>query len=109
MTRQMHENSAALDLGIVYLPLTPSIADYYQLGVNSGALVTQVTKGSLVDQAGIEVGDVILSFNGVEIGETTPLLGMLRSCPVGHGITMTVWSHGDIQQLTIIHAEPPLP
>ncbi len=103
MTRQMGENSSALDLGIVYLSLTPSIADYYQLSVNSGALVTQVTKGSLVDQAGIKAGDIILSFNGVEIGETSPLLGILRSCPMGHAISMVVWSGGITREINMIH------
>ncbi len=103
MSEQMQGNSSALDHGIVYLPVTQRIADYYGLGVDSGALVTQVTKDSLVDQAGIKVGDVILSFNGVHIGEATPLLGMMRSCPMGNGIILGVWSDGNTREVTIIH------
>jgi S1-C subfamily serine protease len=103
MSDQMGENTPALELGIIYLPVNQMTAAYFDLTVNNGALVTQVVKGGLVDQAGIKAGDVIMSFNGIGIGEATPLLGMMRSCPIGHGIILGVWSDGNTREVTIIH------
>lgn len=60
------ENSAATDLGFTYLPVTPQVSAYYDLGVDSGALVTEATSNSPADKARVKVGDVILSFNGVK-------------------------------------------
>ena len=102
---QVPQNTAALDLGIVYLPVTPKIADYYELGVDSGALLTEVVKGSLVDRAGIRAGDVIISFNGIRIGEATPLLGMIRACPVGENITLEFWSDDCCRNATIVRSQ----
>lgn len=92
-----------LDMGLSYLPVTPGVSEYYGLGVNSGALVTEVVPDSIAAQAGIVVGDVILTFNGTEVGEEAPLLGAMRSCPVGNPIAMEVWRGASRQKVELIH------
>lgn len=74
------EADVAVALGITYLRVTPTLADYYQLGVDSGALVTEVTPGSLMDLASVQTGDVILSYNGTAVAEDVSLLGLMRTC-----------------------------
>lgn len=74
------EADVAVALGITYLRVTPTLADYYHLGVDSGVLVTEVTPGSLMDLASIQAGDVILSYNGTEVAEDVSLLGLMRTC-----------------------------
>jgi serine protease Do len=59
------ETSASL--GISYLPVTPELSEYYGLGVDYGALITEVTPGSPADQATLRASDVILSFNGTRL------------------------------------------
>lgn len=99
------QGTAAVErLGLIYLPLSPKIAAYYGLGVESGALVTEVVSGSLLDKAGIKKGDVILSFNGVGVGEGSPLLGMMRACPVGSLIRLEVQRGEDRQIVEIVHS-----
>jgi len=61
-------------------------------------------EGGLVDQADLKIGDVIVSFNGARIEEAAPLLGMLRSCPMGHSIMLDVWTQGNLREVTITHA-----
>jgi serine protease Do len=100
---KIRSNASVIDLGVVYLPVTANTACCYNLTVDSGALVTQVGKGSPVDLAGIKEGDVILSFNGVAVGESTPLLGMIRSCPVDNDITLGVSSNGITRQVPIVY------
>ncbi len=95
----------ATNLGLTYLPISPRVSAYYDLGVDSGALITEVTPGSSADRAGVEVGDVILSFNGVRLEEEVPLLGMMMACPAGSGMVLEVWKEKSIHVIRFVHAE----
>jgi len=85
------DSDDTLDLGITYLTVTPQVAMHYGLAVDSGALVTEVSKGSLADQVGVKTGDVITYFNGSAVGQQSPLLGMMRGCHMGRQVMMEVW------------------
>ena len=95
-------NSAATNLGFTYLPVTPRVSAYYDLGVDSGALVTEVIPESPADRAGVEVGDVILSFNGGRLEEEPPL-GMMMACYADHIIAMEVRRGKNIDIIEINH------
>jgi len=99
------EASTVMDLGVTYLPVTPKLAAYYGLGVDSGALVTEVIPGSPADQAGVRAGDVILSYNGVSLAEGAPLFGMMRACRPGDNITLEVWRGKSITLVELAHIE----
>lgn len=99
------ETEAPINLGITYLPITPGLAAYYGLGVDCGALVTEVTPGSSADKAGVEVGDVILSFNGVKLEETVPLLGLMRLCHAGSRVTMEIQRESSTRMVELFHNE----
>lgn len=61
-------------LGIVMQPLTAELAQ--QLGLDAkteGVLVAEVAPGSPAEKAGLKAGDVIVKFNGHEIGDTVEL------------------------------------
>ncbi len=89
--QQSARSGTALNLGITYLAITPTVAAYYGLGLDHGALVTAVFPGSPAALAGIKVGDVIESFNGVEIKDGGTLLGLILSCPSDNQVTVEVW------------------
>ncbi len=92
-------------LGITYLPVTQELAEYYSLGVAYGDLVTEVTRGSPADLAGLKAGDVILSFNGTRPEESTPLLGMMMTCPAGNTVTLEVWRQQQVETVQLFHRE----
>ena len=92
--RGVQKANTAVDLGITYLTLTPGISDGYGLDVDSGALVTEVVAGSTSDRAGVRVGDVIVTFNGVRLDEGESLLGMMRQCPSGIRVETVIWRAG---------------
>jgi S1-C subfamily serine protease len=92
---------ATVDMDISYLPVSKSVSSYYRLGIESGALVTEVKKGSPYDSAGIKPGDVIVSFNGIAIDDETPLFGVLRSCSDDENVTMEVWNASTTRTITI--------
>ena len=97
-------NAVTVDMGISYLPVTPGVSDYYGLGVYSGALVTEVAPDSMAARAGGVVGDVILTFNGAEGREESPLLGAMRNCPAGNVIALEVWRGQSRQKVELIHS-----
>src|SRR5262249_36149160 len=56
-------------LGVGVQPLTPEIARKLGLASTRGALVSQVKPGSPAASAGIERGDVIVAYRGVEFDD----------------------------------------
>ncbi len=54
-------------LGITLQALTPDIANFLQLPVESGIIVNDVVAGSPADQAGLQTGDVIYAIDGFPV------------------------------------------
>ncbi|MEQ8858112.1 MAG: DegQ family serine endoprotease [Pseudomonadales bacterium] len=57
-------------LGVSIQPLTPELAESFGIDRNEGILVAQVSKDSPAQRAGIEVGDVIVGFQGKPVQDT---------------------------------------
>ena len=102
---QRQPENPAVEFGLIYLPVTQYVSACYHLGVTSGALVTDITKGSLFEQAGIRNGDVIVSFNGARVEDDTPLLGMMRTWCVGQKVTLEIWNQNGTRVVEITPAE----
>ena len=66
-----------------------------------GALVADVTGGSPADKAGIQRGDVIVSFDGQPIKEMGELPFIVASTPVGKRVTVEVIRKGRKESLTV--------
>ena len=90
-------------LGITYLPVTRGLPEYYELGAEYGALITEVIPGSPADRAGLRTGDVILSFNGARPQEQASLLGMMMACPAGNTIRLEVRREAEVRMIELIH------
>ncbi len=98
-------NRTSVGLGITYLPANRTISAYYDLGVDYGALVTEVVPGSPAELAGVKAGDVIISFNGTRLDEDFPLLGMIMSCPAGDMVTLEVCRLNDTVRVEFLHLQ----
>lgn len=71
---------------------TSQVLAFY--GYPSGAVVSSVAEDSPADNAGIERGDIITEFNGVEISEYTVLNDALYDCEGGDIVSVTVYRAG---------------
>lgn len=99
------QHRTSIDLGMTYLQITPQLSAYYDIGVESGALVTEVVPDSPAERAGIREGDVIISFNGARLEKGSPLLGMMMACPAGDRVTLEVWRGNSTVIVEFLHVE----
>lgn len=77
-------------LGVSSQMVTPSIASYYDLPVNTGVLITRVMPGTPASQAGLRAGDIILKINDEPINERNPFLNVLMRHKVGERVRLLV-------------------
>lgn len=71
----------------------------------AGALVAEIQPGSAAERAGIRVGDVITSFNGREIGDSSELPPLVGATPPGTRATLGVFRDGRTLNVPITVAE----
>ncbi len=72
-----------------------------------GALVNKVTPGSSADKAGVQVGDVILSFAGHEIATSADLPPLVGSTKPGTKANLVVFRDGKDMTLPVTVGELP--
>ena len=87
-------------LGVRIQDVSDDIAESMGLEKTAGALVTDVPDGPAKD-GGILQGDVILSFDGVDVADTRSLVRMVGNSDVGKEVRMVVFREGKTQRLKI--------
>ena len=97
-------------LGVGLEDVNPIVAFWYDLAVDSGALVTIVDPGSPADEAGLEEGDVIVSLDDEEILTAQDLIERIHSREIGQEVTIVYW-RGDNKYTTsaTLTVSPPPP
>jgi serine protease Do len=96
-------------LGVGVQLMTPEIARKLGLSETHGALVSQVRPGSPAANAGIERGDVLVSFQGVEIRDLRALPRAVSATPVGTRAPVELLRGGRRLKVEVELAEPPEP
>jgi S1-C subfamily serine protease len=76
-------------LGISYLPVTPSVASYYGLPVEEGALIMTVVQGSPAAEAGLQRGMIIQRIGNTAIATSEDLAQAVSQHTVGDQVTVS--------------------
>uniref|UniRef100_UPI003564FA5D Do family serine endopeptidase n=1 Tax=Actibacterium sp. TaxID=1872125 RepID=UPI003564FA5D len=87
-------------LGVRIQDVSPDVAEAMGLDEARGALVTDVPEGPAAD-AGMQAGDVILSFDGVDVPDTRDLVRIVGNSPVGKTVRVVVFRDGKTQTLKV--------
>ncbi|WP_420029742.1 DegQ family serine endoprotease [Rhodovulum sulfidophilum] len=87
-------------LGVRIQDVTPDMAEALGLEQARGALVTDVPEGPAAE-AGMQSGDVILSFDGIEVEDTHGLVRQVGNAPVGKAVRVVVFREGKTQTLLV--------
>src|SRR5690606_31312516 len=77
-------------IGIGIQDVTPALDEALDLGIDRGALVSEVEPGSPAEAAGIEVGDVVVAVNGDPIETSTELRNAIGLMRLGETVTLTL-------------------
>ena len=78
-------------LGVRIQDVTKEIAEVEELDKPRGALVASVAENSPSEKAGIQAGDIILEFNGVEIKQMKELPAIVARTEVGKNVDVKIW------------------
>ena len=92
-------------IGVMIQKVTPDIADSLGLQASRGALVADVVKGGPAEEAGIKVGDVIVSFDGQDVKESTELPTLVAREKIGQEVPVVVMRDGKEETVSIKIAE----
>ena len=88
-------------LGVGIQEITPPLQKSLDLSSRAGALVSHVTEGSPADKAGIQRGDVIVTFDGQKVNEMHDLPMIVAGTPVGKKVSVEVVRKGDKKMLQV--------
>jgi serine protease Do len=88
-------------IGIGIQPLTKELAQSFKVDATSGAVVVAVEPGAPAEKAGVQVGDVVLEWNGKKIDDPNELPRLVAAIKPGADATMTVWRNGKRETLRL--------
>lgn len=94
-------------LGVLIQDVTRELADTFGLDHPRGALVAEVVPDSPAEAAGIQVGDVILSFNGKELLKSSELPPMVGFSKANEKATLRILRNGKTKTLVVKLGELP--
>ncbi len=89
-------------LGVGIDDVNQAMADYLGMDKPMGALVNQVSENSAAQKAGVEVGDVIVSFNGKSIKTRQSLPPVVGSVMPDTEVSLQVFRDGKVKDLTAV-------
>ena len=89
-------------LGVGIQSVTDEIAKSLGREDSSGALVTQVYENTPAERAGIEAGDIILSFGGEPVGKMQDLPKIVALTKKDRKVTVEVWRNDAIMSLNVV-------
>lgn len=82
-------------LGVRIQQVTEELALGMRLDEAKGALVSSTTPGGPAEKAGIQKGDIIVTFDGRDVSEMRRLPLMVAETEVGKAVDVVVWRKGE--------------
>jgi serine protease Do len=86
-------------LGVQIQALTPELAKSFKLPNTNGVLVASVEPKGPADRAGLQPGDVILSFEGKPVNSANELPRVVAATKPGTTVTLDIWRGGAKRQI----------
>ena len=94
-------------LGVLIQDVTRELAESFGMAKPEGALIARVLEGSPVAKAGMEVGDIVLRFDGKPVDHSADLPPIVGRTRVGTSVPVEILRGGKSRTLTVVTAELP--
>ena len=94
-------------LGVLIQDVTLELAESFGMSKPQGALVAKVMPGSPAEKSQIQVGDIVVAFNGKQVSRSSSLPPVVGSTPVGKKVPVEVMRQGRSQTLWVKLGELP--
>jgi serine protease Do len=94
-------------LGVIVQEVDQDLARQFQLPDTKGAIVAQVNPSTAAERAGVEVGDVIVSFDGKPVMNTRDLRNRVAATAVGSKVEVELIRGGEERTLEVRIGERP--
>ena len=88
-------------LGVAIQDMSPALAKRFAMDKPRGALIGDIVPDSPALAAGLEAGDVILSFDGQPVRKSSDLPAIVAATPIGNSAKVEVLRNGKTQFLTV--------
>ncbi len=88
-------------MGVTVQEVNATLADSFNLDRPRGALISGVEAGSPAEKAGLQVGDIILKYNGASIERSSDLPVLVADTAPGKTASVDVWRKGSTKTLTV--------
>jgi serine protease Do len=94
-------------LGVLIQDITNDLAESFGMGRPRGALIARVLPESPSEKAGLQVGDVILEFNGAKIATSSELPPLVGGSNVDKPATVKILRNGKTKEISVNIGELP--
>jgi serine protease Do len=92
-------------LGVTVQEVNATLADSFGLDRPHGALISSIDAGGPAAKSDLQVGDIILKYNGTPIEHSQDLPMLVADAPVGKSASIEVWRKGSAKTLSVATAE----
>ena len=90
-----------LGVGLQPVRIPRHLQSKSSLADDTGLMVMSVEPGTSAEDAGLQLGDILVAAGKSPLGDTETLLGVLRGDAVGNPLTLTVFRAGNIVEVQI--------
>ncbi len=92
-------------LGISVASVDSALASQYNLGIDHGALITNLTSGGAAASAGMKTGDVIVKIDNTAVNDASMLGNALITKNPGDRVAVTIYRSGQQQTINVTLGE----
>jgi len=94
-------------LGVLIQDVTRDLAESFNMDKPHGALVARVLPDSPAEDAGFEVGDIVVNFNGKEVDHSSDLPPIVGITPIDKNVPVDIIRKGKTKTISVKIGELP--
>jgi serine protease Do len=107
--KQLKENGRVARgwLGVLIQDVTRELAESFDMDHPHGALIAKVLSGGPAEKAGLEVGDIVVKFNGKKVSFSSDLPPLVGSTPVNSTVPVEIIRRSKYKTIQVKISELP--